>query len=266
MLAAIPYAALLVNGFISFPSGTDALAYHINVALKWLQDGTMRVDPTLGWQYALPGNAELPALLALSLGMEKAVAVGNMLSVILLAVSLYLIAWKITRQNAASIFAVAVALTIPIVATRRSTFMWISPEPRSSWPPSHCFCGESKPHALHLSFGRRGWGGGDTKPVFWIYGAMYGLGAVVVILWDHTRRIKCTALLAAGLALPSAFWFYRAAEATGNPATPSPCRFCTPKRRLATPTGSIVRSGPSITARWNCSAFPHMHGRNCPAR
>ena len=33
-LAAVPYAGLLLNSFLSFPNGTDALQYHINLALR----------------------------------------------------------------------------------------------------------------------------------------------------------------------------------------------------------------------------------------
>ncbi len=35
--AVVPYAILFVVGLCSFPNGWDALAYHIDTALKWLQ-------------------------------------------------------------------------------------------------------------------------------------------------------------------------------------------------------------------------------------
>src|ERR1700693_4103332 len=36
-LAALPYVVLFLIGLCSFPNGWDALAYHIDTALKWLQ-------------------------------------------------------------------------------------------------------------------------------------------------------------------------------------------------------------------------------------
>src|SRR5665213_997991 len=138
-LALLPYAVLFLVGLCSFPEGWDALAYHIDTALKWLQSGTMRVNPTFGWQYSLPSNGELPALIALSLGMPKAVAIGNLFAVVLLATSVHLIAWRMTRQTAPSLLAAVVAITVPMVIFQAfdllvdmfgTCLLYTSPSPR----------------------------------------------------------------------------------------------------------------------------------------
>jgi hypothetical protein len=59
-----------------------------------------------------------------------------------------------------------------------------------------------------------------TKPVLWVYGAAFAVAAAAAIV----RRRKSVAagllLLLVGMAVPSAFWFGRAAATTGNPVYP----------------------------------------------
>lgn len=220
-LAAVPYTVLLLNSFWSFPNGTDALQYHINLALRWLQDGTIRLDPSLGWQYSLPGNAELPAMLALSVHLEKAVAAGNLFAGTLLAVAVYLIAWKIVRQTAPSLLSAVVVCTIPIVIYQTfelyvdlfgaafltgavALMVW-----RKKNPPLCIFLSGC---AAGIAVG--------SKPVFWVYGAMYAMVALATVLRGDGKRLKRAALLTAGIAMTSGFWFFRAGVATGNPLYP----------------------------------------------
>ena len=114
-LIVICYAVLLVNALLSFPDGYDPIAYHLNVALQWLQHGTLRIDPSWSWQYALPSNAELPALVALAAGMPNAVTAGNLLAAILLGLSIYLIALRMTGGTESALLSASIAVTIPMV-------------------------------------------------------------------------------------------------------------------------------------------------------
>ena len=114
-LTGIPYIALFLNSFWSFPNGYDAIAYHVDIALKWLQHGTIQLSPAWGWKYSLPSNGELPALVVLSLGLPRAVAFGNIFATLLLATSVYLIAWRMTRNATAALLAAIVPTTIPMV-------------------------------------------------------------------------------------------------------------------------------------------------------
>jgi hypothetical protein len=220
VLALIPYAGLLLDSFWSFPNGTDALGYHLNLALRLLQTGSMRMDTSLGWQYAMPANAELPALLALAAGVPNAAAMGNLLAAVLLAFSVYLIALKITGSSAASLLAAVVSNSIPMVLYQSfelyvdlfgtaflvaaiAFLVWRERSPLAFTFLSAC--------AVGVAIG--------SKPVFWIYGAIYAITAAAVAL-AGARRMAFTLLLGTGLLLPSLFWFFRAAEATGNPLYP----------------------------------------------
>lgn len=43
----------------SFRDAYDAVAYHYPVALRWLQEGTMRITDATSWRASLPGNVEI---------------------------------------------------------------------------------------------------------------------------------------------------------------------------------------------------------------
>jgi hypothetical protein len=219
-VTAIPFAILVVTELISLPNGSDPLAYHIDAPLKWLQNGSLRVFPQLGWQYALPGNGELPALIALSARMESAVAVGNLFAVALLAASAYLIAWKMTRETLPSLSASLVVITMPMVMYQSvevfvdmfGTAFLLAAVALLLWRDrSPGFCTFLAGCAAGVAIG--------TKPTFWVYTAVFAVAAVTVILAGRSR-MKFLLLLAAGMSLPSSFWFVRAAAATGNPVYP----------------------------------------------
>lgn len=219
--AVVPYAVLLLVNLCSFPNGWDALAYHVDTALKWLQSGTMRVNPALGWQYSLPSNGELPALIALSARMPNAVAIGNLFALVLLAMSVYLIAWRMTCETAPSILAAVVAITVPMVMFQTfqlfvdmfgtaflmaavALLVW-----RDRGPLLFTFLGGC---AAGIAIG--------SKPIFWIYAAIFAAASLGTILSAKRQRFASILLLAGGMTLLSAFWFFRAAEATGNPVYP----------------------------------------------
>lgn len=220
-LAVMPYVVLLVLGLFSFPNGWDALAYHVDTALKWLQSGTMRVNPALGWQYSLPSNGELPALIALSAGIPRAVTIGNLFAVVLLATSVYLIAWKMTHQSTPSLLAAVVAITLPMVIFQAfelfvdmfgtaflmaaiALMIW-----RERSPLLFTFLGGC---AAGIAIG--------SKPIFWIYAAIFGLASLGTLLGAKRQRLKSVLLLVGGMILLSGFWFFRSAQATGNPVYP----------------------------------------------
>lgn len=219
--AVVPYAVLFLVGLFSFPDGWDALAYHLDTALKWLQSGTMRLNPAFGWQYSLPSNGELPALIAFSAGLPRAVTIGNLFAVVLLATSVYLIAWKITHQSTPSTLAAVAAITLPMVIFQAfelfvdmfgtaflmaaiALMIWRERSPL--WFTFLAGC------AAGIAIG--------SKPIFWVYAAIFGsvsLGS----LWCTKRQcLKSILLLVGGMILLSGFWFFRSAQATGNPAYP----------------------------------------------
>jgi hypothetical protein len=224
---AAPYLILCIISLWAYPTGCDPLAYHIDVPLKWLQDGSLRLNPAMGWKYALPSNAELAALIPLAFGWESLVSCGNLTAALLLGVSIYLVAWKLCRDASASLLTMAVAMSVSIIVNQAfelyvdlfgtaflvagvALLLWRSYRPDLFPFLSGCATG--------IAIG--------TKPTFWIYGALYLVGAVTFLLAADgqeersRRRWRPVGLLMAGMLLFAGFWFFRAAAATGNPAYP----------------------------------------------
>ncbi len=181
----------------------------------------MRVNPALGWRYSLPSNGELPALIALSVGAPSAVAIGNLFAVVLLAASVYLIAWRMTGQTPPSLLAAVVAITLPMVMLQTfelfvdmfgtaflmaavALLIWRDRRPLLFTFLAGCAAG--------IAIG--------SKPIFWIYAAIFGVASLGTIWSAKRQRLKAMLLLAGGTTLLSAFWFFRSVEATGNPVYP----------------------------------------------
>src|ERR1700758_2138768 len=112
---AASYAVFYANLASSYPTGWDALAYHLPVALRWIQTGTMSI-PTYGaWQYALPGNAEIGMMLLLSTGRQWMVPSVNLFAGLTMTGAVYLIGRRVTGTREAAMAAAIVALSLPIV-------------------------------------------------------------------------------------------------------------------------------------------------------
>lgn len=115
-VVAASYLLFALNLFTSYPGGSDALTYHLPVALHWLQSGSLRI-PSLGArQYALPGNGELGMMLFLSTRHEAWVPLVNMVAGLLFAISTYEIARRLAQGSTVAAAAVTIiALSMPIL-------------------------------------------------------------------------------------------------------------------------------------------------------
>jgi hypothetical protein len=130
-ILACSYLVFAVNLFTSYPSGWDALAYHFPIALHWLQSGSLRIPVSRGWQYGLPGNAEIGMMWLLSTGRQFLVPLVNGFAWIVVATGTYLIADRVVAENRpVAAAATVIALSLPMVESRRSRAMWTCLGPR----------------------------------------------------------------------------------------------------------------------------------------
>jgi hypothetical protein len=233
------YLLFALNLFTSFPDGSDALAYHLPLAVRWLQTGSLGIPASKVWQFSLPGNAEIGMMLLLSTGLESSVALVNWISVTVLALDIYLLAMYLSNDNKiASITVVLIALSVPIVefqtfsayvdlfgtafiAAAFALFLYgysrepSSPPPddRRSITPALVLLAPSL--ACGISIG--------TKPIFYFYGAAYCIFVLFSLLrrrstWRST--FLTAAVIGFGLLLPCIFWFGRGWQKTHNPLYP----------------------------------------------
>lgn len=227
------YVALAARMAFTYPDRYDAMAYHYPVALRWLQEGTLRINPGFNWHASMPGNVELLALLVMSPGRERLLGLVEWPGLVILALACRSLASRIGRSGLAVWPVVTTVLMIPMVAVQ-STSGYVD-----------LFCtallfaslslaldffspiqGENKSPRLGLLV-VAGLGCGlamGAKAVYWLYAGLLIVAVVFQVLRSardrNPHRWRAVALFLAAAALPSVFWFARGIACTGNPLFP----------------------------------------------
>jgi hypothetical protein len=238
-LVGATYLFFAINLCTSFPTGADALNYHIPLAVRWLQQGSLQVPVSRAWRLSLPGNGEILMMLALACGRQWLAPLFNWISCVVLTLSLYLLARKLTKcKRTHALVIVLIALSIPIVQFQTfSAYVDLfgaafilgalvlflhrnSPQPSKNRESLHRRL--SIP-ILFLSTLACGISLG-AKPVYYVYCAVFFVW-ILITLWRersiHQRPMSLLiALLLSATLLLSAFWFVRDWEAFGNPIYP----------------------------------------------
>jgi len=233
-VVAVGYAIFAATLLTSYPSGFDALSYHLPVALGWLQHGSLAMPASRAFPLSQPGNAEIVMMLLLGCGTEKMVPLVNWVAVTILAISVYALAKRITQgDGVAAACSVLLVLSIPMVEFQAfSGYVDL-------FGTAFVLCASVV--LLHaVDSGADAEGGGSagflrarvavaavacgisigTKPVFLFYGAVFFVIALARLRKTGKPLLGWSLLLAVGMLLPAAFWFGRAVQATGNPLYP----------------------------------------------
>jgi hypothetical protein len=233
-VVAASYAVFLANLLLSYPMGTDAVSYHFPTAVRWLQEGSLRIPTSKEWHFSLSGNAEIPMMVLLGTGWQALATLPQMLGAVVLSLASYRIATRLGASPAAAVAAVLILLNIPMITWQTfsgyidlyggsfivaavALFLARHDEldrPLAWWlfPGRLAVCGLACGIAL------------GTKPTFYVYSALFWLGAVGVSLVERTRHripVKTVAsVMLVAILLPGIFWFGRTVSATGNPLYP----------------------------------------------
>jgi len=215
---------------VSFPDDSDALVYHIPVSVHWLQEGSLRIPDSHVWEFSLPANTEIGMMLLLAAGAQRLLALVNLLAAAILGLSAFLIAKKCHPNRVAALSATLIVLSLPIVQFQAfsayvdiygtaflvaagALFLYrYTSQDVLSLP------------ILSLSALACGISVGSKHP-YYFYGAVYFVVAAGILMRErrvHNRLPAGLLILVIGTLLPSAFWFGRAWQATGNPVYPQP--------------------------------------------
>jgi hypothetical protein len=231
------YFAFIADIFTSFPSGPDAIAYHLPLAVRWLQTGSLALPPSHAWRFSLPGNAEIGMMMWLATGHQSAIVLVNWVALSVLVVSIYLLAKRFSGGSQVIALTVAViVLSIPMIEFQTfsgyvdlfgtaffmgaiTLFLHRKDDGESQARTGHGF----HYSVILLSAAACGISLG-TKPIYYLYGAGYGIW-VGFCLWRELgvkKRgfIVAVLLVGAGMLLPSVFWFGRGLLSAGNPLFP----------------------------------------------
>jgi len=225
------YGVLCVRMAVTFPDGWDAVAYHYPIALRWLQDGTMRISNTTPWQASLPGNVEILDLLVLWTGRQRLLGSVQWPGLLILLFACLYLSHRLGKSAAWPV--ATTTLMIPIVANQSvsgDVDLFGTAVLFGSLSLVLEYCDQLKnrsstPRPALLVAAGLGCGlAVGAKPVFWIFAALLFLNALFLLLRSVSNSNHSawggTALFLASAAIPSVFWFVRATACTGNPFYP----------------------------------------------
>lgn len=232
LIVGCTYGILSLRMAFSFPDNWDSVAYHYPVALRWIQEGTMRISATTNWRASLPGNVELLDLLVLSTGSERLLGFVQWPGVFILLLACIALSRRLRESAAPEWPVVTTTLMIPIVANQSV----------SGYVDLFCtallfgsltlvleYCdqlknstgGRARPALLFPAGLAVGLAVG-AKPVYWFFAALLVFHTYVLLSWRGGRPTawRQLALFLVAAAVPSVFWFARAMVCTGNPFYP----------------------------------------------
>jgi hypothetical protein len=238
------YLLFTIDLFASLPKGSDAISYHIPLALRWLQEGSLRVPIDKAWQFSGPGNGEIIQMLALATGRQFLIPLGNLLSSVVLGIAAYPIAVKFGGgMKAPALATILIILSIPIIEFQTFSayvdlfgvaFLFAAvalfehryhPRRAAAREETTTQSRTLSLAAVALSALACGLSLG-TKLTFIPYCALF-FAIAIYILWRERRihnksLVLLVGVVVIGMLLPSAFWYARDLQATGNPLYPTP--------------------------------------------
>jgi hypothetical protein len=231
LIALCTYGGLSLRMAFSFPDAWDSVAYHYPIALRWLQEGTMTITSTTKWQASLPGNVEILDLLILSTRHERLLGFVQWPGLIILLLASLQLGSRLGESTAPAWPVATTTLMIPIVANQSMSGyvdLFGTALLFGSLTLVLEYCDQVKKNSARSSLlVAAGLACGlaiGAKPVFWLFAAVLVLSTSFLLSWQcgwsSPRAWRQIAVFLIAAAVPSGFWFARAALCTGNPFFP----------------------------------------------
>jgi len=215
--------------------GWDALVYHLPLAIKWMQQGSLAFIQE-SWKFQMPSNGDLTPLFLTSLGNQHILSLTSLPFGVLAMLAIYSLARRLSAEREEALFAALGFGTMPIVLNHTFTAM-VDIFAAAFFLSSICLLlglfqpqthGREKRQSLALLAGLAfGLGLGARYTYVPLFLCMIGLCAVIAIhsaaplqtgKWKQISLTVTT--FGIGSLLTSIFWYIRNFMATGNPMHP----------------------------------------------
>jgi len=217
------------------PTGWDTLVYHLPLAVKWFQQGSLAFIQE-SWKFQMPSNGELFPMFLMYLGTERFLSFACLPLLLLAILAVHSLASRVTDSREGALFAALGFGTMPIVlynAFNVAVDMYAT----SFFLSSVCLLlGLVQPHAqaaeknlslvgmAGLAFGLVLGGRYIYVPLLLFMTGLCGLVSIISLAQIRTGRWKHVILMTSTFVvcslLPSVFWYVRNFLATGNPMNP----------------------------------------------
>ena len=114
LIAGIIWSVFLAEALTRPPSGWDAQVYHLPLASKWLQLGTLAYLEE-SWKFQMPSNGELILLFSFYTGSDRVTSFATLPFGILAVLTTYRITFRISGSGERAILAAIGFATMPVV-------------------------------------------------------------------------------------------------------------------------------------------------------
>ena len=96
------------------PTGWDAMVYHLPLAVKWLQQGSLAFIQE-SWKFQMPSNGDLFPLFLMSLGNERFLSFSCLPFTLLAVIAVYSLTRRVSDSHEGALLAALGFGTMPIV-------------------------------------------------------------------------------------------------------------------------------------------------------
>ncbi|UCE60914.1 MAG: hypothetical protein JSU63_04015 [Phycisphaerales bacterium] len=226
------YAVFLVDALTRYPTGFDALSYHLPLAVQWTQNGSMDLTFLGVFHMSFPGNGSIIPMLLVFAKLERLLPVVHFPNAILLGLVAYGLARAIRVSPRGAVVASVMALTVPMVVFQSfsgyidlyaAVFSLVSLL-ALVWTSR-----ATDPLQVRWLIAMAGLSAGVALGAKLTYLVLVVLLALVVLSLNRLRNrsvqiryrpLRAVALFAAAALVCSGFWFVRNTVQAGNPFYP----------------------------------------------
>lgn len=114
LVAGVIWSVFLAEALTRPPSGWDAQVYHLPLASKWMQLGTLAYLEE-SWKFQMPSNGELVLLFSFYTGSDRVTSFATLPFGILAILAIYRITFRISGSGERAILAAIGFATMPVV-------------------------------------------------------------------------------------------------------------------------------------------------------